>query len=628
MCGITGFLAASPLLDQSLWQQVITAMSDTLRHRGPDGGGVWLSHGVALGHRRLAIQDLTPDGAQPMVSSSGRYHVVFNGEIYNFKRLQQELLALGANFRGRSDTEVLLAAVEHWGLAKAVESFIGMFAFALWDQEQQKLFLVRDRLGVKPLYYGQLQGGWIFASELKSFKAYPHWSPQVDRRVLARYLALGYIPAPWTIWQNIFKVQPGCWLEIALTGEVRETTYWSLRQVAQQGLSQRSQWQDTGQLESLLADAVSLRMISDAPLGAFLSGGIDSSLVVALMQRERRQPVRTFAMGFAESEFNEAHHARQVAACLGTDHQEWLVTPQEARNLIPELPRIYDEPFADPSQIPTALVCRLARQQVTVCLSGDGGDELLAGYNRYGRLQSLWPWLNWMPDRWRQQTGKGIRAWLQDQPGRYSGWLAKLDKGAAALAAPSHLDFYHALFANWLRASEVVVDGGAPWSEAPPLSQGTLLDNVFYRDIRLFLADDILVKVDRASMDVGLEVRGPLLDHRLAELAWSMPLTVKRQGMVGKLPLRRMLYNLVPRELVDRPKQGFAVPLAAWLRGPLKEWAADMMQPGLLQRQGYLRPEPIAQVWQSHLQGQKDWSLALWTILMWQSWLQEMESFR
>jgi asparagine synthase (glutamine-hydrolysing) len=636
MCGWIGLWEYGSKNSAAL-SSLAQRMADCLAHRGPDDAGVWVDDqaGLALGFRRLAILDLSPEGHQPMESASGRYVIAFNGEVYNFGALRQELESLHYSFRGHSDTEVMLAAIEEWGLQAAVGRFVGMFAFALWDRENHTLSLVRDRLGIKPLYYGWMGQSFLCGSELKALRIHPDFRPEINRQALALYMRYSYIPAPYSIYHGIYKLPPGTILTMTSSPADRPSpvAYWSAHEVAEQGVANPFNGSDeeaVDQLESVLRESVKLRMIADVPLGAFLSGGIDSSTVVALMQDQSRQPIKTFTIGFNEATFNEAVYARDMATHLGTEHTELYATPEQALAVIPCLPEMYDEPFSDPSQIPTFLVSQLTRRHVTVSLSGDGGDELFAGYNNYSTTDALWNKLHWMPPAMRG----GLAAKLSSGSiPAYAGRLGlrgltrdKLYKLSQLMAAPTAEALYHGLISHWKNPGEVVIAAHEPktihadpsrWPALPDLTH-----RLMYLDTVTYLPDDILTKVDRASMAVSLEARVPLLDHRVVEFAWRLPLSLKKRDGQGKWILRQVLYRHVPKHLVERPKMGFGVPIGAWLRGPLREWAESLLQEIRLQKEGFFKPEPIRTIWREHLSGQHDWSSLLWTILMFQAWLE------
>jgi asparagine synthase (glutamine-hydrolysing) len=645
MCGITGFIDLQSRQSSIDMQALISCMANTIRHRGPDDQGAWVDEtaGVALGFRRLAIIDLTPSGHQPMVSQNGRYVIVFNGEIYNFEELRQELISSGHTFRGTSDTEVMLASVCQWGVESAVKRFNGMFAFALWDRQERTLFLVRDRLGIKPLYYGWMGRVLMFGSELKPLVAHPAFHAEVNRDALALYLRHNCIPAPYTIYQNVNKLPAGTILKVDLSQGAtlsEPQVYWSARQVAEQGASQPFQGDDieaADELDLRLRESVRLRMIADVPLGAFLSGGVDSSTVVALMQAQSSIPVKTFTIGFYEDNYNEAAYAKEVARHLKTDHTELYVTPEEAQAVIPRLAMLYDEPFSDSSQIPTFLVSQLARQHVTVSLSGDGGDELFAGYNRYQWGRKLWGGINRIPSSLRKMGGKALtkispQRWeLLLRATRIPDAAEKVYKIAEILEAQDPDILYLSLSSHWKDPAQVVIGSHEPetifsqrqrWANLPNFTQ-----RMMFLDLITYLPDDILTKVDRASMGVSLEVRVPLLDdHRVVEFAWRLPMALKIRDGQSKWLLRKVLYRYVPRELIERPKMGFGIPIGNWLRGPLRTWAEDLLAEERLRKEGYLNPTPVRQKWQEHLAGKQNWQYYLWDILMFQAWLAENQA--
>lgn len=650
MCGIAGQLKWPGQATQASLHDECLRMADAILHRGPDDHGVWVSPDVSvgLGHRRLAIVDLSPAGHQPMLADSGRYTMVFNGEIYNHLDLRRQLDETGRvhAWRGHSDTETLLAAFDAWGIEQTLKQCIGMFAIALWDLQEQTLILARDRLGEKPLYYGwQGQGEqavFMFGSELKALRAHPSFSPSIDRNALALYFRHNYIPAPHSIYQGISKLQPGCILRVSVKQpEPVIQEYWSVLQVVQDGSASRQRERDPVQavdeLETLLKSAVSQQMMADVPLGAFLSGGIDSSTIVALMQAQSSRPVKTFTIGFHEKGYNEAEHAKAVAAHLGTDHTELYVTSQQALSVIPSLPGIYDEPFSDSSQIPTFLVSQLARQHVTVSLSGDAGDELFSGYTRYTAGASAWSKIERLPVALRKPLASAITSISPDTWSKLAGWLPspifrnrfgdKVHKGAGVLASTSINQYYHALVSHWSDPAQVVIGGQEPttWltGNVPQIDALDPIERMMVLDLLTYLPDDILTKVDRASMAVTLESRVPMLDHRVVEFAWQLPQSFKQRDGVGKWALRQVLYRHVPQSLIDRPKMGFGVPIDAWLRGPLKDWAEALLDEGRLRREGYLHPEPIRQKWAEHLSGSRNWAYHLWDVLMFQAWLEE-----
>ena len=644
MCGFAGLLGPPGAAEERL--ATARRMAATLVHRGPDDEGSWADPQgeVAFGFRRLSILDLTPEGHQPMTSPDGRYTVVFNGEIYDFAALREELERRGHRFRGHSDTEVLLAAIVEWGLEAALPRLWGMFAFALWDDRERALHLVRDRMGKKPLYFGWQGRTLLFGSELKALRAHPDFAAPIDRDALASYLRFCYVPAPRSIHRGIYKLAPAGWITLrpGRPGELPATRhYWHPATIALAGERDPSRLSDAdaaGALEELLEDAVRLRCVADVPLGAFLSGGIDSSTVVALMQAQSARKVRTFTIGFNLAEYDESAHARAVAAHLGTDHTELQVTPEETRAVIPRLPALYDEPFADASQIPTFLVSQLARTQVTVALSGDGGDELFGGYHRYVTGTRLWSSLGRVPRRLRQGVVLAIEAvppaawdrvgWLADRalPAARRGLITgnRVHKLATVLGVPDLDAMYLRLVSTWPDPSSVVRDGGEPEGPLPWRGAAAALEAPAHRmmllDLLGYLPDDILVKVDRASMGVSLEARAPLLDHRVAEFAWRLPVRQKIRGGEGKWLLRRVLERHVPRSLFERTKRGFGIPIDAWLRGPLRGWATDLLSEQRLKREGFFRPQPVQRALREHLDGARNRQFQLWTVLMFQAW--------
>ena len=641
MCGITGFFDTTHSLSSETQLNTVTRMSDSIRHRGPDDSGAWVDaeSGIALGFRRLAILDLSPTGHQPMQSADERFAIVFNGEIYNFASLHDELLRLGHTFRGTSDTEIMLAAICQWGLRPAVQRFNGMFAFALWDKRERSLSLVRDRLGIKPLYYGWAGKTLLFGSELKTLRAHPDFHGEIDRDALTLFLRYSHIPAPYSIYRGVNKLPPACILTIRADqhpGDGHPEAYWSAREAVINGLAQPfagSEIEAIDALESQLTRSIGLRMIADVPLGAFLSGGIDSSTIVALMQKQSSRPVKTFTIGFNETGFDEAQYAKAVSRHLGTDHTELYVTPETARAVIPRLPMLYDEPFADPSQIPTFLVSELARQHVTVSLSGDGGDELFGGYNRYFWTAQMWKTFGWAPVSLRKATARSL---ARISPLSWSKLLGasnlpnlgdKIHKIFEIMPAASPEAIYLDLVSRWKEPVELVIGASEPltpltdrstWLKTPSLAE-----RMMALDLVTYLPDDILVKVDRASMGTSLEARAPFLDdHETVEFAWKLPLNMKIRDGKGKWILRQVLYRHVPREMFDRPKMGFGVPIDSWLRGPLRPWTENLLDEKRLLREGYFNPAPIRQKWQEHLSGGRNWQYYLWNVLMFQAWLE------
>ncbi|MGH6989437.1 MAG: asparagine synthase (glutamine-hydrolyzing), partial [Stellaceae bacterium] len=646
MCGLTGFLDSGPAPRESR-AATVAAMTQTLHHRGPDDGGVWIDDeaGIALGHRRLSIIDLSPLGHQPMVSADGRYVVVFNGEIYNFNALSEQLKQTGETLRGHSDTEVLLEAVALWGVERAIGECEGMFAIAFWDRRERRLTLARDRAGIKPLYWGRMPDGtFLFGSELKALRRHPSWRGEIDRDALALFMRFGYVPAPRSIYRNVFKLEPGALLTVTRGAAPRLERYWDAAQMATHAMADPvpgAEADAIATLEQLMLRSVANEMISDVPLGAFLSGGIDSSLVTALMQSMSPRPIKTFTIGFHSERFDEATHAAAVAKHLGTEHTELYVSDEAVRAVIPNLPVWYDEPFADASQIPTYLVSRLARDHVTVALSGDGGDELFAGYpwyrwgRRFDRAVGAWP----LPLR------RGAGRLLSAMPNPVAGAVTRLLPAKERPRDPAQSmkklgrwlegagtgDFHRQIRSIW-EQPESLVPGAHEFDTGlsdPALARTVpaITERMMLADMMVYLPDDILTKVDRASMAVGLEVRVPLLNHRIVEYAWRLPLAMKLRGTTTKWAMRQILYRHVPPHLIERPKQGFMVPLDEWLRGPLDEWVGDLLAPATLRRQGFLDPSAVAARLDEHRRGQRDWGYALWTVAMFQSWLAREQDY-
>lgn len=651
MCGIAGFAGGAASRSERAAQ--LRGMTDSIPYRGPDDAGYWCSetHAVVLGHRRLSIVDLSAAGHQPMASGDGRYVLAYNGEIYNHLQLRAELEQAGMaphSWRGHSDTETLLAAIHAWGIDAAVRRCVGMFAFALWDSLHAILTLGRDRLGEKPLYYGWqgegAQSVFLFGSELKALRAHPAFSAQVDRNALRLLLRYSYISAPHCIYQGISKLMPGTLLEVRYEQRTAITRpYWSLDGVARAGSAapfDGGEQQAIDRLEALAGASVGQQMVADVPLGAFLSGGVDSSLVAALMQKQSSRPIKTFAIGFREEGYDEAAHARAVARHLGTDHTELYVSAADALDVVPRLGSMYDEPLADDSQIPTFLVSQMARAHVTVALSGDGGDELFCGYNTYQLSEKLWRRLQGWPVPLRSMLARGVISIAPDTWNRFAhaGRMVlpvslrnanlgdKLHKGAHLMASPTADALYHDLISHWHDLDAIVIGG----NDMPTLQTGQSAqlegldasERMMLIDQLTYLPDDVLAKVDRASMNVSLETRVPLLDHRLVEFAWQLPLGMKRRNGQTKWVLRQVLYRHVPRELIERPKQGFSVPIAAWLRGPLRAWVEALLDEGRLAREGYFYPAAIRRQWQEHLSGKRNWQRQLWNVLMFQVWLE------
>jgi len=647
MCGIVGCITAHGLPLPEL-EDIARRMTATLVHRGPDDEGLWVDAkaGVSLGHRRLAILDLSPLGHQPMVSADGRYVIVYNGEVYNFRGLQRELKDLGHGFRGGSDTEVILAAMVQWGVKAAVQRFVGMFAFGLWDRIDRKLYLVRDRLGIKPLYYGwSSDGTFLFGSELKALRAWPGFDNPVDLEALALFFRHNYVPAPYTIFKHIQKLPQGTILVLRRSNmadrDVKLSSYWSVEDVWRQGACRPWCGTDKDAADALveaLGEAVRIRLVADVPVGAFLSGGIDSSTVVALMQAASTKSVRTFTIGFNESKYDEAPKARAVAKHLGTDHTELYVAQSDAMELIPEIPTLWDEPFADSSQIPTYLVSRMTRGHVTVALSGDGGDELFSGYTRYPDTVRLWKIVNKVPGPMRRATARCLRMLSPEILDIFGRPLRPLLRRVGApgpagrvLYRMSELLSAHTFqaFYGWANSHQLPPGGLVPEQDglSPAFTRDSGLDKTPWSamsllDLITYLPDDILTKVDRASMAVGLEARVPVLDHGIVALAAKLPTNLKVRNGERKWLLRQVLYRYVPRELIERPKMGFGVPIGEWLQGPLREWAGNLLAEGRLRREGYLIPKAIRCLWTEHLSGRCNHQYVLWNILMFQAWLE------
>lgn len=641
MCGIAGLLHRRAETSADTLRALTLAMTDTLRHRGPDGEGVWVDAeaGIGLGHRRLSVLDLSPAGAQPMLSASGRFVISYNGEVYSHADLRAELQDKGYSFHSHSDTEVIVEAINEWGVDATVRRLIGMFAMAVWDRAERTLTLVRDRMGIKPLYWGWVESTFVFASELKALRTVPGWSAEVDRDALTAYMRYSYVPAPRSIYRNVSKLEPGCILQVDASGHVSQRRYWDTRAVMVEASRNRIRMSDAeaiDRLDALLRDAVGRRMVADVPVGAFLSGGIDSSVVVAQMQAVSDRPVHTFSIGFDEQGFDEAHYAKAVAAHLGTHHTELYVTSRMAMEVIPDLPRWYDEPFADSSQIPTCLVSQLARKDVTVALSGDGGDELFAGYPRYtsarpplhgvpGWLRRALPDLIGLlpPHRWDVLARAIPSRW---RPPRFGERLYGLKE---RLGSHGPNEFYRASLSHWSSPEDVVIGGHEPRHLLDDASLARDVPNRVERmqviDMLTYLPDDILTKVDRASMAVALEVRVPLIDHRIVSFACSLPPSLRIRDGRAKWVLREVLNRYVPRALIDRPKMGFGVPIDAWLRGPLRDWAEALLEPSRLRADGFFAPELIRNRWEQHLAGDSDWHYPLWDVLMFQGWLDEQK---
>lgn len=647
MCGLVGFFEPN----NRDYDKTIRSMAKAISHRGPDADAYWIEQdkGLVFGHRRLSIIDLSECGIQPMHSSSGRYTIIYNGEVYNYKPIKDELEQLGAKFRGHSDTEVMLESFEQWGVTKSLSKFNGMFAFALWDSKEEILHLSRDRLGIKPMYYGWQKKAFLFGSELKAFRKHPEFQGEIDTSSLALFFRHNYIPAPYSIYNGIYKLPAGTLLSIPYkslhyrdTDQHQPKAFWSLKSTFMDAQPLKlTNEQLLVELKSLLSDSVRLRMIADVPVGAFLSGGIDSSTVVALMQ-EHTSRAKTFSIGFLEEGFNEANYAKQVASILGTDHTELYVTPEEAQSVIPRLPEVYDEPFSDSSQIPTYLVSELTRKHVTVSLSGDGGDELFAGYSRYYAAEKIWNSVKFLPSPIRKIVGTLITtlppsAWDRvfnvgksftpsflsfHYPGEKTHRMAQL------IQQTNFPEFYRKLISHWEPESILTKKISEPKtvynSNLELLSSLSHQKLMSYTDAAQYLPDDLLTKVDRASMAHSLEARVPLLDHRVVEFSATVSQSFKYRENKSKWPLRKILYEYLPRELVDRPKMGFSVPVDQWLRGPLKEWASDLLSENEIKKHNLINFDLVDRKWQEHLSAKRNWMYYLWDVLMFQAWLKKI----
>ena len=649
MCGIAGFYPLKQDCNNQEACAIARAMAHKLTHRGPDSGDIWQNsdNGLTFIHRRLAIIDLSDDGAQPMASPSGRYIVTFNGEIYNYREMRQELENYNIQFRGSSDTEVMLAGFDQWGIEKTVEKLNGMFAFGLYDRKDNVLHFARDRFGKKPLYVGWAGQSLVFASELKAFHAQPDFEKKINQDALAIYMKYGYVHAPYSIFENIWQLLPASMLSLSL-GNIKASenlatqmkSYWSLKDVAQNGLNNqitKTAEEITGEFESKLEHTVAQRMISDVPLGAFLSGGIDSSTIVALMQKQSSVPVKTFTIGFEQEGFNEAEYAKQIANHLGTDHQEFYVSDQDALDVIPRLSQIYDEPFADQSQIPTYLISKMAREHATVVLTGDGGDEILAGYNRHTKIPPLWNKVAGLPHPIR----RAFCQILNCAPEKFYGLLksnnphfgAQVKRALGLLGLKDTNEIYDVLVSGWQEGDKAVLNGKMPFIPLHDKEQFpenmSFLDEMIFGDTLSYRSNDLMVKTDRATMAASIEARAPLMDYKLAEYAWRLPIDMKVRNGQGKWLLRQVLKKHIPEELYERPKMGFNVPLNQWLHGSLNDWAHELLDTHKLKNQGLFDVDMIRGAWNDFENNSKTCDgiqtsrKDLWTILMFQSWYEE-----
>ena len=656
MCGFAGFIDVTLSRTEDLLKHTVERMAETLRHRGPDDSGSWADAtcGVALGFRRLSIIDLSSAGHQPMISHNGRYVIVFNGEIYNYRDIRKDLEIA---WRGYSDTETILEAISAWGVEIALKKFTGMFAFALWDRKKRELVLARDRMGEKPLFYGWLGNAFIFGSELKALKAFSATGPsgqqlwEIDRNTLCLYLRYNYVPAPYSIYRGIWKLPPGSFVKIG-SKEIGERNhkvekYWNILEIVEEGLSDPFNGTDEGaidELDALLRKAVREQMEADVPLGAFLSGGVDSSAIVALMQAQSNRSVRTFTIGFYEEGYNEAINAKAVAQHLGTDHTELYVTAEKAMSVIPKIPWIYDEPFSDSSQIPTYLVSEMTRRHVTVSLSGDGGDEVFGGYTRYFWGPEIWRRIGWAPQSMRRMVAKTLTSLSPDTwddlfqsldyliPKRLKQRMPgdKIYKLAEILSVRSQADLYKRFVSTWHDPASIVIDGQEqnmlPTDTVRQASLPCFLDRMMLMDAVSYLPDDILVKVDRASMAVGLESRAPFLNHHVVAFALRIPTAMKVRNGQGKWLLRQVLHRYVPKELIERPKMGFGIPIGTFLRGALRPWAEELLDEKRLKEEGFFHTGAIREKWMEHLSGRRNWQYDLWAVLMFQSWLEAQKT--
>ncbi len=652
MCGIAGFYAFKKDCSTEKGSEILKDMCDPIISRGPDAYGYWIDQdeSVFLGHRRLSILELSDAGKQPMTSINEKFVVIFNGEIYNHLLIRQEIEKQTGtvHWRGFSDTETILAGFELWGIEKTIQKLIGMFAFAVWNTEDKSLTLGRDRIGEKPLYYGCLSDAeqniiLVFGSQLKSIRKHPAFNSEIDRNALSLYFRHNYIPAPYSIYKGIYKLEPGSLCVVSdSSSEVKIIKYWSAENVVQDKVlySFEGTLNDAvSELDSLLNNAVKLQMISDVPLGAFLSGGVDSSTIVALMQSNSSRAVKTFSIGFTEEMYDEAKYAKRVAHHIGTEHTEMYVTPEQAMNVIQELPEIYDEPFSDSSQIPTYLVSKLAKTHITVSLSGDAGDELFCGYNRYSFTKKLWNNLNYLPLGVRSGLAQMISRVSPDKwdnlfnsfrfVNNHQNIGDKIHKASGILTSRTIEELYLGMISHWSSPCDLVLNSVEPYGIYKSYtSLFNVLDDVqkmMFLDTVSYLPDDILVKIDRAAMAVSLETRVPFLDHRVVEFAWSLPQKYKMNNGVSKLVLREVLYNYVPKNMIERPKMGFGVPLGDWLRGPLKPWAEDLISEDKIRKEGLLNYDLIKEKWDDHMSGRRNWSYQIWDVLMFQAWFENQK---
>jgi asparagine synthase (glutamine-hydrolysing) len=649
MCGIVGYLTKPDDINH----EVCNSMNNTMSHRGPDNQGIWLdeSAGIALGHRRLSILDLSSSGNQPMVSKSGRYVITYNGELYNYNNIYEELKNIGLNINSNSDTRVLIEAINIWGIESTLNKVVGMFAFALWDKKQRILTLARDRMGEKPLYYGWQGNSFLFGSELKSFKAHPHFGNKINRQSIQLFLKNNCIPAPFTIYSDIKKLLPGHFLQVQYSKNSKAkdytlTSYWSIYQKLYEGIDSPytgNTHSAIDKLEDLLIQSIKQQMISDVPLGAFLSGGIDSTLIVSMMQSLSNKPINTYTIGFNDDVYNEAKQAKIIADHIGTDHTELYITEREALDVIPRLSFIYDEPFSDSSQIPTYLVSLLAKKSVSVSLSGDSGDELFGGYSRYTLANKIWSIIKFFPPIISNAVVLLLSSFEPKTYDRYYNYFSRLGilgnninykgdkvhKLSSIINSRSKHEFYDKFMSNW-KLSENIVKGLDNSNSGIIYNRNSELIDIsdfktymMSKDLTSYLPDDILVKVDRAAMNVSLETRIPMLDYRIVEFSTKLPMNMKIRNGISKWILRQVLYKYVPKALVEKPKKGFSVPVGLWLRGPLKEWAENLINKTRLENEGYLNTELITKKWEEHQSGERNWHQPLWDILMFQSWLEK-----